>query len=261
MTAFEGSSDDDIPLASKYSDAGVKNESKAAGEDKVKAKAPARNKSTEGGSGKAKAAKAAKAKTSEGGKKGPSTDPQKRVKKESGRKPSSGEKSEGTKRPKKVYDLPGQTRDTPPEEDPLRQFYMSLLEQVPTSELARKWCVVHGLLPVEEAKKWVAKYGKKTAAANTKRKAPAGASNGSSTKKAKASTTASKKGKKRAPATKTIYKDDPSDSDDEVLPVKRSREVAKSPKIPAGASGSRFKDTMNFSDSDSDIPLAQKVGK
>ncbi|KAK2416455.1 hypothetical protein QL285_038849 [Trifolium repens] len=35
---------------------------------------------------------------------------------------------------RKVYDLPGQKRDPPEERDPLRIFYESLQEQIPTGE-------------------------------------------------------------------------------------------------------------------------------
>lgn len=56
---------------------------------------------------------------------------------------------------KKVYDLPGQTRDTPEENDPLRKFYATLLEQRPDSGMARKWCVQYGLLSKQEALAWV----------------------------------------------------------------------------------------------------------
>lgn len=70
-------------------------------------------------------------------------------------------KSNEKERSRKVYEFPGQTRDTPPEGDPLRKFYMSLLEQVPSSEMARRWCVIHGLLPQEEAEAWVQEQTKK----------------------------------------------------------------------------------------------------
>ena len=68
--------------------------------------------------------------------------------------------SQPVKRERKTYDMPGQTRDTPDENDPLRRFYESLHTEKPESEMARKWCVVHGLLPLAEAKKWVAVHGR-----------------------------------------------------------------------------------------------------
>lgn len=43
--------------------------------------------------------------------------------------------------------LPGQKHSTPPEDDTLRRFYTSLLEQKPDSEMAFKWCLERGLLP------------------------------------------------------------------------------------------------------------------
>ncbi|KAF0910612.1 hypothetical protein E2562_003044 [Oryza meyeriana var. granulata] len=58
-----------------------------------------------------------KADTKEDGKKGPAT-----------RKGD----AEKVKKEKRVYDLPGQKHDPPPERDPLRIFYESLYQQVPT---------------------------------------------------------------------------------------------------------------------------------
>ena len=43
----------------------------------------------------------------------------------------------------------------PPQGDPLRKFYTSLLEQRPESEMARKWCVMNGLLSAEDAQAYV----------------------------------------------------------------------------------------------------------
>ncbi|CAN8304684.1 unnamed protein product [Cochlearia groenlandica] len=65
------------------------------------------------------------------------------------------------KREKKVYDLPGQKRDTPEERDPLRIFYESLYKQVPTSEMAQIWLMESGLLSAEKAKKVLEKKLKK----------------------------------------------------------------------------------------------------
>ena len=66
---------------------------------------------------------------------------------------------------KKVYDLPGQIRDTPDESDPTRKFYASLLEQRPDSAMALKYCVQSGLCPREQAEKWVKKNAAARAAA------------------------------------------------------------------------------------------------
>lgn len=61
--------------------------------------------------------------------------------------------AEKVKKEKKVYDLPGQKHDPPQERDPLRIFYESLYEQVPTSEMAAIWLMEWGLLPVDVAQK------------------------------------------------------------------------------------------------------------
>ncbi|KAJ4787854.1 Transcription factor CPC [Rhynchospora pubera] len=54
---------------------------------------------------------------------------------------------------KKVYSLPGQKHDPPEEREPLRIFYESLWNQIPTSEMAEFWMMEHGLLSPERAKK------------------------------------------------------------------------------------------------------------
>ncbi|GMH39037.1 hypothetical protein BSKO_06935 [Bryopsis sp. KO-2023] len=63
-------------------------------------------------------------------------------------------------REKKVYDLPGQKREAPPERDSLREFYTTLRVQRPESEMALKWCVEHGLEAEAVALAWVEKNGK-----------------------------------------------------------------------------------------------------
>uniref|UniRef100_A0A0D9VRX2 Uncharacterized protein n=1 Tax=Leersia perrieri TaxID=77586 RepID=A0A0D9VRX2_9ORYZ len=55
------------------------------------------------------------------------------------------------KKEKKVYALPGQKHDPPAERDPLRIFYESLYDQVPTSEMAANWLMEWGLLPLDVA--------------------------------------------------------------------------------------------------------------
>ncbi|XXG74979.1 hypothetical protein AAC387_Pa07g3575 [Persea americana] len=57
------------------------------------------------------------------------------------------------KKEKKVYDLPGQKHDPPEERDPLRIFYETLFQQLPSSEMAAFWMMEWGLLPPAEAKK------------------------------------------------------------------------------------------------------------
>lgn len=153
------------------------------------------------------------------------------------------------KRVRKVFDKPGQTRETPPEEDPQRRFYTSLLEQKPKSEMAQKWCVMNGLLPVEEAKKWVAKHGKKPAVKNIK-------TNGG-TAKGKSPAKRKKEGKGEAKKKAQKYKEEePGDSDEqEVIPKKKKRAS-----LPEGAAKPIGRDAVRFDDdSDEDVPLAQKI--
>ncbi|KAK1550001.1 hypothetical protein Q3G72_012137 [Acer saccharum] len=56
-------------------------------------------------------------------------------------------------REKKVFTLPGQKFDPPEEREPLRIFYESLWNQIPTSEMAEFWMMEHGLLSPDRAKK------------------------------------------------------------------------------------------------------------
>eukprot|EP00959_Pyramimonas_sp_CCMP1952_P259063 5416162-Pyramimonas_sp.AAC.1 len=74
------------------------------------------------------------------------TPPSKVVKKES----KAGATPSETK-VKKTYDLPGQKRDPPDENDSQRKFYVSLRQQKPSSEMAEVWCMEHGLLDEDEA--------------------------------------------------------------------------------------------------------------
>lgn len=53
------------------------------------------------------------------------------------------------KKPRVTYDRPGQTRPTPPENDPLRRYYTSLYRQQPESALAQRFCAQHGLMPLD----------------------------------------------------------------------------------------------------------------
>lgn len=50
------------------------------------------------------------------------------------------QEQEKVKKPRPKYERLGQTRETPPEGDPLRRFYTSLYEEKPESLMARKWC-------------------------------------------------------------------------------------------------------------------------
>ncbi|CAI0441384.1 unnamed protein product [Linum tenue] len=58
-----------------------------------------------------------------------------------------------TARVKKVFSLAGQKYDPPEEREPVRIFYESLSEQIPSSEMAEFWMMEHGLLSPERSKK------------------------------------------------------------------------------------------------------------
>uniref|UniRef100_A0A7C9DGU9 Uncharacterized protein n=1 Tax=Opuntia streptacantha TaxID=393608 RepID=A0A7C9DGU9_OPUST len=79
--------------------------------------------------------------------------PVKAVKSEEKGKTTTTTTTEKKKREKKVFSLPGQKYDPPEEREPLRIFYESLSEQIPTSEMAEFWLMEHGMLSPERAKK------------------------------------------------------------------------------------------------------------
>ena len=83
----------------------------------------------------------------------------------------------GVKRERKTYEMPGQTRDTPDETDPVRKFYESLSKQKPDSAMAKKWLLQHGMLPKDAAEKLHAKL-KGVSAARKKQTAAAGSATG-----------------------------------------------------------------------------------
>ncbi|RLN39078.1 ABC transporter F family member 4 [Panicum miliaceum] len=66
-------------------------------------------------------------------------------------------KGEKVKKERKVYELPGQKHDPPADRDPLRIFYESLYEQIPTSDMAATWLMEWGLLPLDVARKFFEK--------------------------------------------------------------------------------------------------------
>ena len=186
------------------------------------------------------------------------------------------EKSAEMTKTKRVFEKPGQTRPEPEEDDPLRKFYTSLLEQVPDSEMAKRWCVMSGLLSVEEATAWVAKNGKKKSTSSPQKKSSSrktgskvkavrtGKHKSVSVKKLKDGKKS--KGKARTAKVKIISEDELS-SDSEVMPKKgSSRRKSDTPKT--GKADSRTKKDVAFfdggldeSDSDDDIPLAQIMAK
>lgn len=207
-------------------------------------------------------------------KEAPKPQPTKRAKIESS------DKSASIVKVKKEYDLPGQTRETPDENDPLRKFYTTLLDQRPDSQMAKKWCVQHGLLPREQAEKWM-KENKKALATKSPSKATARPpaqrkSTGGASTARKPLTGANKKqapGPKRS-SLKDISDDGwSSDDNEEVLPAKKKRaslpdvekpgSIPKPPLIPRKQlqQPSKRKDVafadggLGSSDSDDDVPL------
>ena len=61
-------------------------------------------------------------------------------------------KATSAKTPLSPHFLPGQTKETPDDNDSRRIFYQSLYEENKNSEMAKNWLLNHGLLPVEVAK-------------------------------------------------------------------------------------------------------------
>lgn len=129
--------------------------------------------------------------------------------------------STGPVREKKVYDLPGQKKDTPEEGESLRKFYVSMRTQVPESVMAEQWLMEHGLLPEDEAakayKKFLIRKGRDPKKASMKKSG------------------ASKPSKPR--------------------PKPSVKKEAKSPAVKK-VGGIKRKAALDDDDSDSDIPLA-----
>jgi len=67
------------------------------------------------------------------------------------KKCSTKKKMAASKRPKKVYEMPGQKKDKPDELNGARIFYESLREQIPDSQMAEEYLLKYGLLSLEEA--------------------------------------------------------------------------------------------------------------
>eukprot|EP00890_Picochlorum_soloecismus_P005831 jgi/Picsp_1/6249/NSC_03603-R1_protein len=266
MVAVDSSSDDDVPLGQKFQVVGSKNG--------VEMK-DGRAKSPKAGSGQRLESQAPNLKQKR--KAAPSTVAKPKSKKvvPGKNKSPSKEKSAETTRTKRVFEKPGQTRPEPEEDDPLRKFYTSLLEQVPESEMAKRWCVMSGLLSIEEATAWVAKNGKKKSTSSPQKKSSSrktgskvkavrtGKHKSVSVKKLK---DAKKSKAKARPAKVKIISEDELSSDSEVMPSKGSRRQ-KSDAPKASNAGRNKKDVAFFdggldeSDSDDDIPLAQMMAK
>lgn len=56
------------------------------------------------------------------------------------------------------FTKPGQRHATPSPGSGDRVFYESLFKEKPNSEMALVWCIEHGVLPAEEAKRVYAQY-------------------------------------------------------------------------------------------------------
>ena len=77
-------------------------------------------------------------------------------------KPKSADNIKKKEKPEKDFiKKSGQKFAEPSIDDPSRAFYESLYSQKPESQMAEKWCLEHGLLSEEEAKKLADKYKRK----------------------------------------------------------------------------------------------------
>lgn len=273
----EDSSDDDVPL----------------GQRKVEKPKPEKKRKSPGDGKQKGAADGAAAKAKPAPKKAPA------AKKAASGTENSTKASQGTERVRKVYDMPGQTRDTPGEEDPLRRFYTSLLEQRSDSEMARRWCAMTGLLSKQDAEEWVTEQGKKkggkspskqpaskrpSSAPSTKRKSTAASDDEADFKSAKkkkvslGKDTGAEKKKKVVQPPAAVKpkkeKEDAGDSDDEVMPQAKQRKptttatnktAAAAASVPRKVPSSTKRDVaftdggMDGSDSDDDVPLVQRM--
>lgn len=150
----------------------------------------------------------------------PDTSPQKGSKV----KPARAKKADGEKRVvvKKEYDKPGQTRETPPEIDPLHKFYTTLKQQRPDSEMAKKWCLIHGLLDLEEAEQLVAELKMRKG----QTRSPAKVANGTAGRRSSTGGAAPPKrpaaaSSKPAAKRRVMVSDEESDEDDFAAPARK----------------------------------------
>lgn len=183
----------------------------------------------------------------------------------------SSQKENERKQVKKIYEMPGQTRETPPEEDPLRRFYTTLLEQVPTSEMARRWCAIHGLLDVEAAAAWVEEQARKRGSkspSKSQTRRPASVA-GKSSGKTSSSLETKQKTKTKAKAEvkkRKVESDDDDDDDNDDFKSTKKPSTVKTDKVkknkkaternPKSMRDVAFADGgLDGSDSDDDVPL------
>ena len=133
-----------------------------------------------------------------------------------------------------MYELPGQKKDTPDELDCLRMFYESMYNENPQSELAEKWCLIHGIIPRNKLDAVIKKHGipGKVGGASTPKTAPAPLKKGQASPAVK---------NEKAPEVKKKEQEKNADSDDDV-PLANKKKIIK-----------------DDSDSDDDVPLAKKV--
>lgn len=137
-----------------------------------------------------------------------------------------------------------QTKDTPLEDDPLRRFYTSLLEQRPDSDMARRWCAQFGLLPREEAERWVLEQASKKGKGTSPAK-PTAAKKRAASSGAKVAAKRSKAAGGKVKATEASEDEWSEGSEDEVLPTKKRR-------VGGGSSGGKKAAAAAGSSSDSD---------
>ncbi|KAA8528751.1 hypothetical protein F0562_036106 [Nyssa sinensis] len=172
----------------------------------------------------------------------------KKKKKEEKKKGAKEVQQNGKKREKKLYDLPGQKRDSPEERDPLRIFYETLYKQVPNSEMAAFWMMESGLLSKEVAKKVYEKKQKR----NQQQKISSPMKTAVSVKKITHSVTV----KKKITHSVTVKKKTPSS------PVSSQKKKTPESKIPSKQSKKRkVGDGSSEEESDDDFTLVKKITK
>lgn len=124
------------------------------------------------------------------------------------------------KRQRKVYDKPGQKKDTPEELDVLRMFYESWHTEMPDHPMPEEWCMIHGIFDMKKQVQVAKKYVKTSAKTATKRKKPATKKKTTKKKTTKKKTTKKKTNTKKKPAKKKRkVKVEESDSSSEDVPL------------------------------------------
>ena len=166
-----------------------------------------------------------------------------------------------------MYELAGQRKDTPSELDPFRMFYESLYhERGEESEMAERWCVVHGVLEEKTAAGIVKRWGKgagisegfrKRVEREAKRRKAQQGPGDSEEKKDATGEKNDKKGAKKDSAKVKRERSSEMDDDEQEDDVPLAKKAKKDDDVEMKKEAVKKEDN---DDSDDDVPLAARKG-